>query len=119
MRCGYFNRNGGIIITGSSDKGGPPPGTVYTATIKDDQKANAIYYDRSAGRVKSRKTFDLVISRNRIEGIPTGTVACVSGQLITITDGCIEFDADVEESIHVHLAHEHYISLGVEVETGT
>lgn len=119
MSTAYFNSSGRLIaLVKESEELTPPESAVASAVVPDATLANDLYYSFADDEVKTKTALAPVIARNRVTGLPVGTMAHFDGTSVTITDGALIFDTDVEEEIAVYLIHEHYKPLVVKVQAG-
>lgn len=118
MSIAYFNADGKTLCIPTLPGMMPPPDAVYSASVETDDP-NAIWFDVVAEQVVARGAFPVVATRNLISGVPTGTTAIfMNGDVETVDDGTIEFDANTEHTEYVRLTHLQYLSTDVEVEVG-
>lgn len=112
MKIGYFDSTGRVLlVSDGSMQMDPPPGTANSVELPVEATANNIYY---AEGLQFRQPFPVTLSRNRIDGLPVGTLA--NG--VEVNDGVIEYEADIERILWVTLDHPHYLYEVVHVETG-
>lgn len=122
MSVAFFDATGRVMVIADGSDARPPSAPAGALFMADDlpegAQANDIYYDIDAGALAYRQPFALTIERNRISGIPTGTLAMMPDGSEVVEDGEIEFVADIEEGILVALDHPHHVYEVVSVETG-
>lgn len=117
MAYAYFKPDG-TIQTISSKRSLYSDETIIELEVPDLTHPNAIYLDLETTTVCDRMAFHLEISFNSVKGVPLGTVATLPAGQFTITDGEMEFDADVRETVWMHLDHPHYVAQYISIPTG-
>lgn len=119
MSTAHFDATGRLLcLTVLGSDMTPPTGTEYTVEDLETTDPNAIYYDIAAEAVVEKQPFALTIARNLVTGIPAGTKAYYSAGVVTVDDGSLEFEADIEHTEHVMLIHPHYLNAEIAVEVG-
>lgn len=114
IHTAYFDVNGKLLIISSGGIMSPPANAVNWVEVDDPTNYN-IFYD---GEMKLKSAFNLVNTRNKLSGIPPGTIAYFADGMEVVDDGEIEFIVNYEGQVDVFLDHPHYLSESVAVEVG-
>lgn len=77
---------------------------------------NEVWYDHAAGAMRPRTHFRLLVSQNKIEGIPAGTVVYVGSESAVINEGYIEFEVSYPQKVVATLMHVRHMEKVVEVQ---
>lgn len=118
-RRAYFDAGGKLLLlleTGTIME--PPPTVVFVVPVPDDAHATTIYYDVEAGEVKFRAQMPLTITRNRVEGVPAGSLVIYPDGDHIVDDGLIEIEQDVEGQLRLYIDHPHYLPAQFTLEVG-
>jgi hypothetical protein len=110
----YFDADGKLLFIRSGGVMDPPDNAEDWATV-DDSKDTNIYYD---GEVKQQQPFELTKEKNKLSGIPKGTLAYMNDEVETIDDGEIDFEVNFQGTIRVYLVNPQYLAEDVSVEVG-
>lgn len=114
IHTAYFDAAGKLLLISSGGVMDPPAGSVNSMEV-DDPNNYDIYYE---GEVRGKLAFDLVITKNKVSGIPPSTTVYTSDSIEVVDDGEIEFEVNYEGTVDLFLDHPHYLSESVSVEVG-
>lgn len=85
------------------------------AEVPDSTDPNKIWFDHTASTVNPRTPLVVRVSANKIEGVPSGTLAYVGSDSMVIEGGVLELEVDYPQIVQVLLTHVRHIEKVVEV----
>lgn len=85
--------------------------------IEVDQplSANEVWYDLRQNMLVLRKPALFTLHKNRVTGLPEGTIALVNGETVFVEDGSLEIEVEYDQVIKVTLMNPRFLDTTVEV----
>lgn len=76
---------------------------------------NSVWYSHATGLMQNRSPFRVLVSTNKIEGIPAGTTVHVGSEAVVVDEGSIEFEVDYPQTVKALLMHVRHTDTEMEV----
>ena len=78
--------------------------------------ANEVWYDLRQNTLTFRKLAKVTLRKNRVLGLPEGTIALVNGETVLVDDGSLEIEVEYNQVISVVLMNPRFLDTTVEVD---
>lgn len=80
-----------------------------------EARPDEVWYDHDAGEMKYRSPMPAVVTTNRIDHIPAGSVVVVGVDEVVVDDGTFEIEVSAPQTIRVTVSHVRHLTAELEV----